>query len=82
MPGLREVIPEDFTDYSVLARGLEHQDAALYCLGAYTGVVPDDLFRQITVDYRAAFAKAFYKASPQATFCFLENKNIRSMEQK
>jgi len=78
--GLREVLLKDFTDYSALARGLEHQDVALYCLGAYTGAVPDDLFRQITVDYTLAFAKALYKASPQATFCFLSGQGADQSE--
>lgn len=71
---LREVIVEDFSDYSTLTDILVNQDAALFCLGAYTGAVPDDLFRQITVDYTLAFARALHKASPQAAFCFLSGQ--------
>ena len=71
---LREVVVEDFADYSALTDKLENQDVALFCLGAYTGSVPDDLFREITVDYTVAFAKALHKASPQAAFCFLSGQ--------
>ena len=71
---LHEVVVEDFSDYSVLTDVLENQEAALFCLGAYTGAVPDDLFRQITVDYTLAFARALHKASPQAAFCFLSGQ--------
>ena len=71
---LREVVVEDFTDYSALEDTLENQDVAIYCLGAYTGSVPNDLFREITVDYSVAFAKALHKASPQAAICFLSGQ--------
>ena len=37
-PKLREVLHQDFTDCSVLAEALSGQDAAVFCLGAYTGV--------------------------------------------
>jgi uncharacterized protein YbjT (DUF2867 family) len=77
---LREVVVEDFTDYSASADTLENQDVALFCLGAYTGAVPDDLFREITVDYTIAFAKALHKVSPQATFCFLSGQGADQTE--
>ncbi len=78
---LREVVIDDFSDYSALEDTLENQDAALYCLGAYTGAVPDDLFRQITVDYTLAFARALHKANPQAAFCFLSGQGADQTEQ-
>jgi uncharacterized protein YbjT (DUF2867 family) len=77
---LREVVVRDFTDYSALTDALENQDAALYCLGAYTGAVPDDLFRQITVDYTLAFARSLHRASPQAAFCFLSGQGADQTE--
>ena len=79
-PRLREFHVDDFTDYSSSARMLENQDVALYCLGAYTGAVPDDLFREITVDYTIAFAKTLQKASPQAAFCFLSGQGADQAE--
>ena len=77
---LREVVVDDFSDYSALTEALENQDVALYCLGAYTGSVPDDLFRQITVDYTLAFAKSLHRASPQAAFCFLSGQGADQTE--
>ena len=79
-PKLREVVVEDFTDYSALEKSLESQDAALFCLGAYTGAVPDDLFREITVDYTVGFARALHKASPEAAFCFLSGQGADQTE--
>lgn len=77
---LSEVVVEDFTDYSSLASKLENQDVALYCLGAYTGAVPDALFHEITVDYAVAFAEALHRASPQAVFCFLSGQGADQTE--
>ena len=56
-PKLREVLHRDFTDCSPLAQALSDQDAAVFCLGAYTGAVPDAEFRTITVDYTKEFAR-------------------------
>jgi nucleoside-diphosphate-sugar epimerase len=78
---LREVVVDDFSDYSALSDVLENQNAALFCLGVYTGTVPDDLFRQITVDYTLAFARALHKASPQSAFCFLSGQGADQTEQ-
>ncbi len=77
---LREVVVDDFTDYAGLKETLENQDVALFCLGAYTGAVPDALFREITVDYTLAFAKAFHGVSPQAAFCFLSGQGADPSE--
>ena len=78
---LREVLHDNFMDYTAIADALKNQDFALYCLGAYTGAVPDDLFRQITVDYTLAFARSLHRASPQAAFCFLSGQGADQTEQ-
>jgi uncharacterized protein YbjT (DUF2867 family) len=70
-PKLREVLHQDFADCSALAGALSGQDAAVCCLGAYTGAVPDVELRRITVDYTVDFARALRDSSPDATFAFL-----------
>jgi uncharacterized protein YbjT (DUF2867 family) len=49
-PKLKEVVHNDFADCSALAKALLDQDAAVFCLGVYTGAVPDAEFHKITVD--------------------------------
>jgi len=56
-PKLSEVLHQDFADWSALAEALSGQDAAVFCLGTYTGVVPDAELRTITVDYTVEFAR-------------------------
>ena len=70
-PKLREVVHNDFADCSALAKPLSEQDAAVFCLGVYTGAVPDAEFRKITVDYTIEFARVLRASSPGAAFSFL-----------
>jgi hypothetical protein len=70
-PKLKEVLHPDFADCSALAATLSGQDAAVFCLGAYTGVVPDVEMRTITVDYTIEFARVLQGSSPEAAFSFL-----------
>jgi len=70
-PQLTEVLHQDFADCSGLAGALSGQDAAIFCLGAYTGAVSDADLRRITVDYVVEFARVFRDSSPRATVEFL-----------
>lgn len=70
-PKLKEVVIEDFTDYSTHNQLFKEVDMAFFCIGAYTGQVPDALFKAITVTYAVAFAKAVQAANPKARLCLL-----------
>lgn len=68
---LTEVKIQNFEDYSQHEFLFKDTSAAFFCIGVYTGQVPDDLFKKITVDYTVEFAKALEKNSPRATMCLL-----------
>jgi uncharacterized protein YbjT (DUF2867 family) len=70
-PKLKDVVHLDFADCSPLAEELSGQDAAVFCLGVYTGTVPDAELRKITVDYTVEFARVLHENSPSAAFSFL-----------
>jgi uncharacterized protein YbjT (DUF2867 family) len=70
-PKLREVLHRDFADCSALAEMLSGQDAAVFCLGTYTGAVSDAELPRITVDYTVEFARVFRGSSHNAAFSFL-----------
>ena len=70
-PKLYEVLHPDFTDCSALAGPLSGQDAVIFCLGTYTGSVPDAELRKITVDYTVEFARVLHGSSSNAAFSFL-----------
>src|SRR6202047_1071018 len=70
-PKLKEVVHQDFADCSALTEALSGQDAAVYCLGTYTGSVSDAELHAITSDYTIEFARVLRKSSPNAAFSFL-----------
>jgi uncharacterized protein YbjT (DUF2867 family) len=73
-PKLNEVLHRDFADCSALAEAVFGQDAAIFCLGAYTGAVSDAELRTITVNYTIGFARVLHESSPEAAFSFLSGK--------
>ena len=70
-PKLNEVLHPDFADCSALAAPLAGQDAAVFCLGTYTGVVTDVELRTITLGYTVEFARVLHGSSPGSSFSFL-----------
>jgi uncharacterized protein YbjT (DUF2867 family) len=70
-PKLKEVLHRDFANCSALSEVLSGHSAAVFCLGAYTGVVSDAELRTITVEYTVEFARVLRGSSPDAAFSFL-----------
>jgi uncharacterized protein YbjT (DUF2867 family) len=73
-PKLYEILHPNFADCSALAESLSHQDAAIFCLGTYTGAVSDAELRATTVDYTVEFARVLHASSPGADFVFLSGQ--------
>jgi len=70
-PKLKEVLHQNFADCSALSDVLSGQDGAVFCLGTYTGSVPDAELHRITVDYTVEFSRVLRGSSPGAAFSFL-----------
>jgi len=73
-PKLKEVIHTDFLDLNPIRDQFRNQDCCFYCIGVYTGTVPREEFRKITVDYTRAFAETLKQMSPEVVFCFLSGQ--------
>jgi uncharacterized protein YbjT (DUF2867 family) len=68
---LHEVLHQDFGDCSALAPALPGRDGAFFCLGTYTGAVPDVQFRAVTVNFTIEFTRILRAKSRDAGFSFL-----------
>jgi uncharacterized protein YbjT (DUF2867 family) len=79
-PKLKEVLHQDFADCSGLADALSGQDAAVFCLGVYTGAVSDTELRKVTVDYPVELARVLRISSPAAVFGFLSGSGADPTE--
>ncbi len=77
-PKLNDVLHPDFADCSALATPLKGQDAAVFCLGTYTGVVTEAELRTVTVDYTIELARVLRDSSPDAAFSFLSGRGADS----
>jgi uncharacterized protein YbjT (DUF2867 family) len=79
-PKLLEVVHTNFLDYSDITGHLKNQDTCFFCIGVYTGAVPNEEFRKITVDFTEAFAKVLRENSDKTTFCFLSGQGADRTE--
>ena len=78
-PKLKEIVPENFTDYSHIAEYL-HADACIWCLGVSQTAVRKDEYIKITFDYTIAAAQAMFAANPHMRFCFLSGSRADQEE--
>jgi nucleoside-diphosphate-sugar epimerase len=79
-PKLVEVIHTDFLDYSKIEHDIKKQDVCFYCIGVYTGQVPTEEFKKITVAYTEIFANALRRNNEATNFCFLSGQGADTTE--
>ena len=77
---LKEVVHNNFLDFTAIEDAFTNQDICFFCIGVYTGAVPRDEFKKITVDFTRVFAEYLKKNSPDAAFCFLSGQGADSSE--
>ena len=77
---LTEVLHNDFLDYTAVESQFKNIDVCFYCIGVYTGQVPTQEFKKITVDFTKAFCETLKRNSGSATFCFLSGQGADSSE--
>lgn len=79
-PKLKEVVHTNFMNYKGVEHHFKNIDTAYFCIGVYTGAIPDDKFKQITVDFTTVFADVLKQKSPNATFCLLSGQGADQTE--
>lgn len=77
---LKEIVHDNFLDYSIIASSFENQDVAFFCIGVYTGAAPKEDFRKITVDIPYAFAKMLKAKNDHVNFCLLSGQGADRTE--
>ena len=68
---LTEIVVNDFKSYYGLDESFQKINTAFFCIGVYTGAVPDEKFKEITLDYAVGFANMLKINSASARLCFL-----------
>ena len=77
---LREIVHENFLDFSALARDLTGYDACFFCLGISSAGMREDAYRRITYDFTLAAAHTLARASPGMTFIYVSGTGTDSTE--
>jgi nucleoside-diphosphate-sugar epimerase len=79
-PKLVEILHDDFLDFSRIENYIKHQDVCFYCIGVYTGKVPTESFKKITVAYTEIFANTLRRNNEETSFCFLSGQGADGSE--
>jgi len=77
---LTQIVEPDFKNLESHQSHFKGIDCAYFCLGVYTGAVPTEKFKEITVDYTTQFATYLKQNSPSATFCLLSGAGADQKE--
>jgi uncharacterized protein YbjT (DUF2867 family) len=79
-PKLRELVHQNFFDFTAIAADLSGYDACFYCLGATSIGKTEAEYSRVTYDITVAAADVVAHASPRATFIFVSGANSDSTE--
>lgn len=77
---LREVLHEDFTDFSALEPQLKGYDGCFFCLGVSSAGMKEEAYKRVTYDFTIAAAEAVARGSPQAVFTYVSGMGTDSTE--
>ena len=80
-PKLREVIHQDFTDYTAIESQLAGYEACFFCLGVSSVGMAEDRYRHLTYDITMAAAKTLARLNPQMVFVYVTGRGTDSTEQ-
>ncbi len=78
---VRELIHNDFFDYSAIAEQLRGYDACFFCLGVSSVGMTEPDYHRITYDLTMQAATTLSRLNPQMTFCYVSGTGTDSSEQ-
>lgn len=79
-PKLRELVHENFFDFSPIESELTGFDAAFYCLGATSAGKSEAEYTRVTYDITIAAAEPLARLNPEMTFVFVSGAGTDSTE--
>ena len=79
-PKLRELMHEDFLDFSPIESELSGCDACFFCLGVSSAGMTEDRYRRVTYDITLAAAQALVRLNPKMTFIYVSGAGTDSSE--
>jgi uncharacterized protein YbjT (DUF2867 family) len=78
---LREIVHDNFTDFSAIESQLTGYDACFFCLGVSSVGMNEERYRHLTYDITLAAATALSKLNPGMVFTYVTGRGTDSTEQ-
>jgi uncharacterized protein YbjT (DUF2867 family) len=78
---LREIVHDNFLDFSVIASQLAGYDACFFCLGVSSVGMSEERYRHLTYDITLAAATTLSKLNPGMVFVYVTGQGTDSTEQ-
>jgi uncharacterized protein YbjT (DUF2867 family) len=77
-PKLKELVHQDFTDFSAIAERLTGYDACFFCLGVSSAGMAEADYRHVTYDFTLAAARVLAARNPAMTFVYVSGTGTDS----
>src|SRR6202790_4397033 len=78
---LREILHDNFFDFSAIESQLAGLDACFFCLGVSSVGMNEERYRHLTYDITMAAATTLAKLNPQMVFVYVTGRGTDSTEQ-
>jgi len=78
---LREVLHQDFTNFSAIESDLTGYDACFFCLGVSSVGMDAERYRHLTYDVTMAAANTLVRLNPDMVFTYVTGRSTDSTEQ-
>jgi len=79
-PKLKELIHNDFYDYSAIEKVLAGHNACFFCLGVSSVGMNEKAYTRVTYDLTMEAAKTLSRLNPDMTFCYVSGAGTDSTE--
>jgi uncharacterized protein YbjT (DUF2867 family) len=80
-PKLRELVHDNFTDFSAIEPQLTGYDACFFCLGVSSVGMDEEKYRHLTYDITLAAATTVARLNPGMVFTYVTGRSTDSTEQ-
>jgi uncharacterized protein YbjT (DUF2867 family) len=77
---LREIVHDDFLDYSAIESKLTGYDACFFCLGVSSVGMNEERYRHLTYDITLAAARTLARLNPRMVFVYVTGRGTDSTE--
>lgn len=80
-PKIKEIIHQDFTNFSSIENEFVGYDACFHCMGVSSAGISDETYYKLTYTISEALVNAVYKANPNMLFTYVSGAGTDSSEQ-